>query len=99
MKKNCQILHCGNDTAIVKWTESISSKQMARGGGTVWVVLFRALLCGSQKINKTGINREIFGINNTVNKIQCEMHKFHSLGFHCSRNLYFRLNNIADING
>ena len=65
-RKLCQILHCGNDTAIVKWTESISSKQMTRGGGTAWVVLFRALFCGSQKKNKTVINREIFRINNTV---------------------------------
>ena len=48
-RKLCQILHCGNDTAIVKWTESISSKQMVRGGGKAWVVLFRALFCGSQK--------------------------------------------------
>ena len=48
-RKLCQILHCDNDTAIVKWTESISSKQMTRGGGTAWVVLFRALFCGSQK--------------------------------------------------
>ena len=48
-RKLCQILHCGNDTANVKWTESISSKQMARGGGTAWVVLFCALFCGSQK--------------------------------------------------
>ena len=39
-RKLCQILHCGNDTAIVKWTESISSKQMARGGGIVWGCAF-----------------------------------------------------------
>ena len=58
MKELSQILHCGNDTAIAKWTESISSKQMARGGGTAWVALFHALFCGSQK-NKKGINGEI----------------------------------------
>ena len=60
IKENCQILHCGNDTAIVKWTESISSKQMTRGGGTAWVVLFRALFCGSQKKIKLASTEKFF---------------------------------------
>ena len=56
-RKLCQILHCGNDTAIVKWTEYISSKtnDQGRRNSCFFVLYFVDL-----KKNKTGINRENF---------------------------------------